>query len=491
MLPLSLLFSPALAATNAASFETDAGDWVGGTVGGGNLSIAAGTATLTIPGMTQFTLTARVRVASGSTFSLTTGTEAFQARYGADGGITFAGEKEAMPAGEVVWSPRTAAVLAHQQTWEAAGLADPEIVKIDGEWRLYYTGIGVDGTPSIGVATSPDGATWTRRAASVVSGAAPDVVVGDVGVSMYYACGSEICLAASDDGLTFVDDGPILSPGSGFDASGLGSPSVARDELGGWHLWYSVPATGATGHATSSDGLSWTRDAEVSGDDTRLYQSDVIGDAFGFDAIYTLGDALGMTPGAVDATLGSGSGDIRPIIGTGSTSWAATTIGSAGLILDGSSWKMAFAGDGSIGLADGTPTAGQWRQLVMDWDGTTLSAAWEGAPPMTTEFAGGDTFMVLTDGVVEMSEVAVAYAVAGDTGDTAESDTGTVDTADSAADTAADDAAEDSGGPDVGFLNASQRAHEIGGYCATANGRATWLLTLGALLAAAVRRRRG
>ncbi len=492
MLSLALLHSPVLAATIASSFETDAGEWEGGVVGAGNLSIAHGTASLTVPGMTRFTLTARVRVASGSVFSLTTGAETFQATYGTGGGLTFAEEVLPMAAGELTWTPGAIASLSSQQTWEAGGLADPEMVRIDGEWRVYYTGIGVDGTPSIGVATSADGKSWTRRGSALLVGSAPDITVGDLDVTMTYACDGEICRASSDDGLTFSEEGPVLSPGSAFDASGLGSPSVVRDESGGWHLWYSVPETGATGHATSADGLTWARDAEVSGDDTRLYESDVLSDAFGFDAIYTLGDALGMTPGAIDATLGSGTDDIRPLLGTGSTAWAATRIGSAGLLLDGMSWQMAYAGDGAIGLADGIPTAGQWRQVVMDWDGTTLSASWEGGRPMTTTFTGGETFTLLADGVVEVSEVAVAYAVAGDTG----ADTGGIvdsggesDSATDSGDSATD--AQDSGSSDApGFRNASQRAHEIGGYCATANPRATWLLTLGALVMSGIRRRR-
>ncbi len=65
-----------------------------------------------------------------------------------------------------------------------------------------------------------------------------------------------------------IDPSPILEPGSSgqWDDHGVETPSVIRDGMGTYHLYYTGSAVGAApgvyaiGHATSTDGTEWTKD---------------------------------------------------------------------------------------------------------------------------------------------------------------------------------------------------------------------------------------
>lgn len=122
------------------------------------------------------------------------------------------------------WNKSAAAVLnpGVASTFDDQGVAHPWVVRHGGLFLMYYA--GYDGSRwRIGLATSTDGSSWTR-----------------------------------------YPDNPILVPGGGWESSHLDWPCV----LWNGHLfemWYAGSSDGGTsfsiGHATSEDGIAWTRDA--------------------------------------------------------------------------------------------------------------------------------------------------------------------------------------------------------------------------------------
>ena len=64
------------------------------------------------------------------------------------------------------WTPDPAPVLnpGSAGSWDDLMVGSPRIVKADDGYRMYYTGYDQDGLASgrIGLATSPDGITWTK-----------------------------------------------------------------------------------------------------------------------------------------------------------------------------------------------------------------------------------------------------------------------------------------------------------------------------------------
>lgn len=104
----------------------------------------------------------------------------------------------------------------------------PVVLKHGGAYHLWYTGQTRPGAPGghswIGYATSPDGVTWTRRG-----------------------------------------DQPVLAPEQPWEKVAVMCPHVLWDEAGRqFRMWYSGGEQGepdAIGHATSPDGLRWTKAA--------------------------------------------------------------------------------------------------------------------------------------------------------------------------------------------------------------------------------------
>ena len=131
-------------------------------------------------------------------------------------------------------------LTAPPNAWDSPGLETAHVlVGPDRLYRMYYTG---NRTPegsvtyAIGMATSPDGVTWTRRAAPVLE-------------------------AVADW------ERPICSAPNACRQGGVLEPSVLYDATAGlYRMWYvglGEPAgsfrTYRIGHATSPDGIAWTR----------------------------------------------------------------------------------------------------------------------------------------------------------------------------------------------------------------------------------------
>jgi formylglycine-generating enzyme required for sulfatase activity len=151
----------------------------------------------------------------------------------------------------------------------------PHAIKVGNAFRLYYPDAG-----GLQMRTSPDGFKWSEPRKVMEGHMDPCVVrVGENGFHLYYcdggrktADGQQVWefknfMATSPDGITWRKEPepvlPLGPPGS-WDSQSHAGPCVLRLE-DGFHLWYlgSGPYQGKTawraGHATSPDGLKWTR----------------------------------------------------------------------------------------------------------------------------------------------------------------------------------------------------------------------------------------
>lgn len=108
--------------------------------------------------------------------------------------------------------------------WDAGGITWPSLAATDDGYAIYYTGLDRPrGSGAIGLATSTDGATWTKHGEPVLSAEPswergkvdrPSVARTSRGFAMVYA-GEQLTdrgLAWSDDGITWRRDGegPVI-----------------------------------------------------------------------------------------------------------------------------------------------------------------------------------------------------------------------------------------------------------------------------------------
>jgi predicted GH43/DUF377 family glycosyl hydrolase len=121
------------------------------------------------------------------------------------------------------WTLDPEPILAPGPTgsFDAGGIHWPSVVRTDDGYAMYYAGFDTPrGAGSIGLATSGDGVTWTRR---------PD---------------------------------PVLSAAADWEVRKLDRPRVARTPSG-YVMVYAGAILTDRGVAWSSDGLTWTRDGDL------------------------------------------------------------------------------------------------------------------------------------------------------------------------------------------------------------------------------------
>jgi predicted GH43/DUF377 family glycosyl hydrolase len=187
----------------------------------------------------------------------------------------------------------------------------PHVVRMSDErWHLYYTGnagrgSGLSAFPGMGVATSPDGRTWSRLgdkpvlARSGEHGAADAVGVaggsvlrvrqrdGSTHWRFYYTgcptTGKQhalnqqktICLAVSDDGLRWTKRGAVMlrDPDRDYEDIAVAGPVVHQEADGTFRMWYSAIGTRwgfySICYAESDDGIHWRRGRKT-GDNLQL-----------------------------------------------------------------------------------------------------------------------------------------------------------------------------------------------------------------------------
>lgn len=192
-----------------------------------------------------------------------------------------------------VLSP-TPAVADTQETRSPSVLFD----NATGQFRMWYVGRGSTGDSFVAHATSPDGVNWTKTAtvlrASGFGGAAldqqdpnnPSVLFDGSQFRMWYdawgcapgpvppdtsPCARRIFAATSPNGLAWTKQGLVLEPApSTFDQYEVHSPTVLFDgsQFRMWYTGYGCRAVNGDtrcentiGHATSPNGVNWTKDS--------------------------------------------------------------------------------------------------------------------------------------------------------------------------------------------------------------------------------------
>ena len=128
--------------------------------------------------------------------------------------------------------------------WESEGVANPSVIFSSGEYKMWYDARDSSGIWRIGYATSTDGIVWTRVLNPVLTAslawegttvAAPSVFLQDNTYHLYYHAGpvvpKYIGHATSTDGINWTKDpNPILATGgfADFDRTYVASPEVVR-----------------------------------------------------------------------------------------------------------------------------------------------------------------------------------------------------------------------------------------------------------------------
>jgi predicted GH43/DUF377 family glycosyl hydrolase len=162
----------------------------------------------------------------------------------------------------------------------------PCVLRVGDEWWMWYSGRTDDRfTGSIGLATSKDGLTWSKQnngdpvfehgpqgTFDATKADHPAVLHFDGKFHMWYTAGDRnsryaIGYATSPDGIHWTRENnarPVLLPGEPgqFDDQVVLHPAVVREDSGLLHLWYNgvgPQKSFRVGHATSRDGITWTR----------------------------------------------------------------------------------------------------------------------------------------------------------------------------------------------------------------------------------------
>jgi hypothetical protein len=149
-------------------------------------------------------------------------------------------------------------------SFDAGGLQWPSVVRTDDGYRMYFTVIDrLGGQGSIGMATSPDGLTWSKHDGPVLTPELdwergqvdrPRVAVTPQGLAMVYAGGrlTDRGLAWSEDGTTWQRDGelPVITRET-FPISGNAWDAALIYRDGALHYYLEIGA--ASGSDASTD----------------------------------------------------------------------------------------------------------------------------------------------------------------------------------------------------------------------------------------------
>ena len=180
-------------------------------------------------------------------------------------------------------------------SWDSDFVSSPSVIYNGSVYMMWYVGgkqpslfhyYTYSGSQGFGLATSTDGATWTKYTGYPVMKSSaldasvmfdPWVLQVDNQFKMWYTCGSgmeshlEVCYAASPDGIHWTKNPTEVFKGTGlgsdWDSGDVYSPNVLYDGHV-YGMWYSgdhyinqTITISQIGYATSPDGIKWTRAA--------------------------------------------------------------------------------------------------------------------------------------------------------------------------------------------------------------------------------------
>lgn len=147
------------------------------------------------------------------------------------------------------WTPHQIVFTKSNAPWESEGVNKPSILHINGEYKMWYSARDYTGTWRIGYAVSLDGVTWNRYPSPVLEPsfnwesnvvASNDVIFQNGIYHMYYHAGPiflhYLGHATSTDGINWTKDpDPILTRSNdgncslgGFDCNMIAAPNVIR-----------------------------------------------------------------------------------------------------------------------------------------------------------------------------------------------------------------------------------------------------------------------
>jgi predicted GH43/DUF377 family glycosyl hydrolase len=168
-------------------------------------------------------------------------------------------------------------VMTHGSTWDINGIETITVIKDGATYKMWYEGEDISGDNTIGYATSSDGINWESYSGNPVFSVAwdnagtkePWVIKDGPLYKMWYTSQSEseissIGLATSSDGIIWQRQGagPVMSPSLSWESGeGFGNPRVIKNQSGYTMVYCAHDQSGniRIGHATSSDGIAWTK----------------------------------------------------------------------------------------------------------------------------------------------------------------------------------------------------------------------------------------
>ena len=285
-----------------------------------------------------------------------------------------------------------------QNAWDDKFVGMPSVIFDGNTYHMWYTGNTPEPIGSIGYASSADGITWTKETGNPIlvhepygewneqTVYEPSVVFDGLIFHMWYTSSDDPLLpgpifihhAISSDGLIWSKDtlnNPVLSPGSNgsWDDVWIDSHCIIYvDSI--YHMWYAGTANGTyvrIGHATSSNGVTWTKDPDnpvlnlgalSSWDYPRVEAPNVVFDGNMYHMWYSGGNHSDWRIGYATSQDGSvwakHQGNL--VLNLGTASWDDTWVGLCSVLLDTvmSTYRMWYSG-GDTSMINQTP----WRAV--------------------------------------------------------------------------------------------------------------------------------
>lgn len=167
--------------------------------------------------------------------------------------------------------------------WDGKGIMFHNVIFVQGEYKMWYTGASANNGFEIGYASSPDGISWRKYSGNPVlrqgsegewdsyNAFCATVIFDGREYKMWYTGvgpirKTEIGYAVSLDGISWLKyaGNPIFKPDldNTPNSAGVGIPFVLFSD-NQYKMWYGEAVTGSgigrIGYATSRDGIAWNR----------------------------------------------------------------------------------------------------------------------------------------------------------------------------------------------------------------------------------------